>query len=324
MAQVLERLGVVYERRGARLLARCPAHAPDRSPSWSVAWRGDGAGLHYCFACGFGGGLVDLVARVRGFAGVRTPMDTDLDVEEMARDEARAWLDAVEEAAPEPVPGGVRVEARAARAFALPGGVEFGPVEGWVTPAARYVLERRRISPGQVARWGLGYAVHGRLAGRVVIPVRDRAGRLRTYMARAFGDAPKRYLYPRREEGADPAALFGEEHWPALSGGRRSCVVVCEGAFNALAVDRALRGRVAVAALGGAEVHAEHLAKLASFARVVVLTDADAAGERAARDLGAGLTRHCYVYRADPPAGGDIDEVEPAEVVRVIEGEVFG
>jgi len=62
---LLSRLGIeVVEERGDEMIALCPGHLDrigreDGSPSWSF---NAVSGLHHCFACGFKGGLLYLVA----------------------------------------------------------------------------------------------------------------------------------------------------------------------------------------------------------------------------------------------------------------------
>jgi len=129
-----------------------------------------------------------------------------------------------------------------------------------------------------------------------VIPTYTRAGKPASYMARTFCDEPKRYLYPRSEENPDLDVMFGEARWEP----DQTVVVVTEGAFDALAVERDYAragGAVAVAALGGSIVRPMHAAKLSAFRRVVIFTDADAAGDASAAELTAYLARHTSITR---------------------------
>lgn len=318
---VVATLGIEGRRRGRRLYALCPYH-DDRTPdTWSIAVSGKDEGRHHCFACGGGGGLLDLVARVLGLE-VRVPGETEEDAVEAARVEARRWLEReVVEAPPVPVPERARMvvpETRSA-SFVLPPEVIVAPLRSWVTPARAYA-ERRGVTAEQVERWGLGYAVDGRLAGRIVVVVRDREGRPANYMARAFGRQERRYFYPDGRAGARKDVMFGEGGWP--SEGRRGTVVVLEGAFNALALERAVPG-VPFAALGGSDVRLGHLSRLATFPHVVVLTDNDGAGEEAAAALVAGLSRHSWVDRVMPREGPDLDELPPRELEALVSEAIF-
>ena len=303
VGSLLESLGIEGKREHDEWRARCPNRAHiDRKPSWQIVddVASDRHGLHNCFPCGFGGDAVSLTMAV-------------LDVGYLA---ATCWVD--EHLLQVDLKTTVRVEvADPYRTFVFPAGTEPGaPLERWPVPFRRYV-EGRGITPWQAAHWGLTYALEGRLAGRVVVPTRNGRGRLLSYTARAVGRAERRYLTPKREEGADLAAVFGEEHWPT---GARS-VVVCEGAFDALAVERAVP-ELAVAALGtGGVANASTpgvLAKLRRFdGRVVVVTDADDAGDEAFAMLECNLDG-ATVLRARPPEGMDAAELDPQELRGII------
>jgi len=66
LEDVVQRLGIVTERRGATTQALCPFHQ-DTRPSLNL-YSADGATTsHYhCFACGAHGNAIDLVKRVQG------------------------------------------------------------------------------------------------------------------------------------------------------------------------------------------------------------------------------------------------------------------
>jgi hypothetical protein len=274
---VLAALGVRHApaQRGW-IQGNCPFH-DDKNPSWRIRVTAERYGQHHCWACKAGGTLAGLVAHVR-----KVPLE-----------EARGWVGehAEPEEAPIPEVVGVDLVRRDLKPgkFRLPPEVVIGPLAGWVTPARAYA-QWRGIEAWQVERWGLGYAVDGELAGRLVVPVWRSAGVAASYMARDFSEdrRARRYRYPRAEEGADPTVLFGQLNWP--DEGARDVLVVTEGALNAMAVERAVgAGEAAQASLGGSGVHAICALKIASFPRVLVLTDNDPAGNVAAGELGAML-----------------------------------
>jgi len=235
--------------------------------------------------------------------------------------EAIDWLKEMPPTA-RPVPHAVELELRERFAgLVMPDVVEFATLDAWPDDARSYVLDVRKLTASQVVRWGLGFAPEGlayedgELEGipRVVIPVRDGNGRLLSYTARAIVRAKRKYREPAARERPSPAAVFGEEWWPS----ERSTVVVTEGAFNALAVERALPD-VAIAALMGSSLHPSQVSKLASFARVVVATDQDDAGRKAFTMLHDVLARHAVVARVLLPEGVDCDALEPAELARLV------
>lgn len=296
---VLAELGIPARKKGEdEWFAKCPSHSPDRNPSWSIIDDPSSPkhGLHQCRSCGFRGTLALLVMHVRGFA---------------------AWGSAYEllerfPAASRALPR-VRVAQVEHRGFRAPSEVIWEPLSKWGSSAKRYAVQRG-LTEQQVARWGIGYAVDGRLAGRIVFPVHDAAGRLCSYQARlipGLGDGP-RYLTPREEDRPDQDAVLGERYWRA--GDRRSMrVVVWEGAIKGLAFERAVPGE-AFADLGGSKIRAAHAGKLAGFGEVVIASDGDRAGVELAEKLAVILGRHSIVKRAILPS--DPDEMTPEEVER--------
>lgn len=304
VGKLLARLGIAAEVDGDEYLSTCPGHV-DTKPSWSINRH---TTKHHCFSCGFGGTASTLVIHV-------------LDMACLAWDKRDAWDWMRTQGVL--VGGGelgldVELYLRSAPArerFELPFGVRLGvPVERWQTPARRY-LERRGITEAQVERWGVGYAIEGRLNGRVVFPVRARGARLLSYTARSFTGSELRYMTPDEEESPDLAALFGEEHWPEPA--QRDRVVVVEGAIKGLAVERAVgAGAHALAGLLGATQagNTRVAGKLATFREVVILTDGDLAGQVASERLYGALARHTKARRTQMP-GKPVDDA-PAEEVR--------
>jgi DNA primase len=295
--RLLDALGIEYTRRGSQLRARCPhPDHEDLNPSWTiVADEGGRHGFHHCFACQWGGGPVALVAAVLGLE----PKD------------ARAWLEDGDYAVTKlELELDVR-ERPAVAGLGVPPEVQFIPLERW-PKAAREYLERRGFGAATVDRWGLGVVSateKTQLRGRIFIPVLDDAGEFRTYQARAFGKAATRYLTPT----AGPPAIFGCQYWPAPV--ERQVVVVPEGPFDALAVDAATG--LPVGSLLGSDPQPWQLLRLATFRVVVVLTDPDAAGRKAATALQAALARWTRVVLHALPAGRDpaqVYEDDPVEL----------
>jgi hypothetical protein len=215
------------------------------------------------------------------------------------------------------VPTMAQVEIARVPIFRFPAGVEISDVLAWPQPFRRY-LAQRGVTLWQARRWRLAFALEGRLAGRVVVPTRSSSGRLLSYTARAVDRrAPVRYLTPAQEEGADTGAVFGEEHWGPGGG----TVVVAEGSFDALAIERVVRG-VAIAVLGtGGVGHATDprvVDKLRRFDAFVIATDADTAGDRAYAVISSVLTDR-RVVRARPPEGFDANEMEPSALRALVE-----
>lgn len=255
--------------------------------------------------------------------------------------DARAWLRALA-IQPEPDPV-LRVRATVDRKsgfITTPVGVEGcgRPFTEWNSVPRDYAISRG-ITQDQVRRWGIGYALFGRLEGRLFLPVLDEHGHLVNYAARSFGNAEKRYLAADTREGPDTSALFGEHHWPEIR--ERATVLVFEGALNGLAFERALRDYRVIGGMlserlvelqlagmsglrerapseGGVDVRV--LTKLATFRRIIVATDPDDPGERAADSLIASLHRGRRVERFRYPTGKDACDTNPGVLGEALYG----
>lgn len=296
---LLDRLGIVYRRRGRALWACCPHRfhnadgRPEKEPSWSMVDEpgGDRNGLHRCHGCGRGGTPADLVAAVLGISDR----------------EARDWLRSGAFVRAGDIPPQVVVKVLSPRPpFRLPDGVNFNPIGEWPAPAREY-LRRRGVTEAQAQRWGLGWACEGRLAFRIVIPVRDGVGRLRSFVARSFvervgGREAKRYLEPREDDGADHAAILGEHLWPRTG---RDVALLGEGWFDGAALERAggllgIGDRSPIAVLHGSPCPGQAgwdaiVGKLSTFRTLVVAVDPNDAGERLLATLRGALGRHTQV-----------------------------
>lgn len=298
--QLLRALGINdADHQGDRWIARCPSgnHA-DSKPSWDIKDEvgQEKHGVHHCFSCSYGGTATDLVS----------------DLKRLTPAGARDWIAERAMGTP-PIPTKQSTRIFKGEDFVLPPEVVIAPFEEWPDEARLYVSEERGIDheqfKAQVDRWGLGYATEGQLHGRIVIPVRDDKRQLMTYTARTYIDNPKRYKEPKKIEGARKGAVLGEEHWPNLLG--RDLVVVTEGGFNALAVER-VAPTLPVASLFGATIDILQIAKISKFGNVLLLTDEDLAGDRAADAIERALKRHVkrLVY-VELERGQDADGAGP-------------
>jgi len=295
LEKALKSLGLEPKRVGRELFARCPhPEHPDKNPSWRMRDEpgNEKHGRHMCWSCGFKGEIVGL-AKLLG---------------NMTQEQAEAWVGTGEaQTAPERAETQMLHRALSMRrSFTMPSEVHLGvSLHAWPATARDYV-QRRGITAAQVVRWGVGFAVAGRLAGRIVFPKRFWASEaFAGYSARTFVGDEKRYYEPRPDEGATPGVFFGEEHWSTDS----RALVVTEGAINALAWERAVRN-VSLAALSGSEITSGQLLKIGRFARVVVATDSDAKGDLVAAKI-TGMGKWVDVRRLRLPPGPDAAEVAP-------------
>ena len=301
---LLGRLGLDAKRKGREWWACCPFHE-ERSASWCMRDQPGDEEKHALWRCYGacevrGGNAVGLVMRML----------------RLDRDEAWRWIWSDAKATPEPPPVlEVEVEVRRPGApFKLPSGVILAPLAAWVTPARRYAVERG-LTPAQVERWRLGFAVEGYLAGRLVLPVRNSKGKLVSYTGRTFVGSMKKWREPREEDGGDKGSVFGEEHWPPP--GSRKRVVVTEAALDSLAVERV--ADVSIGAVYGSELLPGHVARLSTFEEVVVASDPDKAGEKFAGQLRGALGRWVRVRHAAMPEGYDANALEREDPARLAE-----
>jgi len=298
--RVLVRLGIEAKKKGREWTSLCPnPEHHDRSPSFRVRDE-PGSTKHGCFKCWpcqWGGTLVDLVQKLRKIDDYRDAIKWILEGVSVDQQE----VSGVE----------VRVRPPPLR-FRLPDEVVVAPLAEWPAPIRDYA-RGRGIEEWQVDRWGIGYAVEGRLKGRIVFVLRDARGRPRGYSARSFTGAEKRFLEPSDPEKADASAMFGEQHWPPAGERAEASVFLFEGAIKALAAEAALPGAY-VAATTGSEVRPLHSTKLATFGRQCLVGDDDPAGTKVSSQLVAQLERHTHPSRLVLPRKLDADKLPREEL----------
>lgn len=299
--RLLRSLGIAAKKKGHEWEALCPYHE-DRKPSWSIRDQpgNDRHGKFNCFSCHAGGDAIQLTA----------------DMLQVERDEAELWLaeSGITELPDIPFETGIELTGgELSKVCAGPNLLNFAPLPMWVSSARDYATSRG-ITAEQVERWGIGYAVSGRVGGRIWIPIRDSAGTLLSWTARSYTGSRLRYLTATREESVRLDAIFGEHHWDL----NFDQVVLTEGALNALACERA--GAKNVAALNGSNVTALNIAALSMFGKIVIATDPDKAGERAAGVVISALKRWKEVVVIGFPPGKDASDLPEAELSRILAG----
>jgi DNA primase len=291
--ELLAALEIRVEKKSAnRLWAVCPSpEHNDHDPSWFI-WNEPGVprhGKHRCYGCGFRGGPTALVREVLGGSW----------------DDAAYWL---ETGTLQSTPLTIQVEVKEARAIervSQPDWVRFVTTwEEWPTLARRYLASPKRrmgpeVWPALAQRWGLGFIAKGdrELVNRIWLPIRDTNLKLMSWQARTYVDDDVRYTTPHHV--ATPI-LYGAEHWPEPED--RRAIVVVEGPFDALSVDRATR--LPVGAVIGSNPAPRQLIALSTFKEVVVMSDADPAGDKLADAL-VGLGRWTTVTRVRLADGSD-------------------
>lgn len=256
-------------------------------------------GVHHCFGCGFKGNAIQLVCDVIG-VGFSSAIEF---IQEKCMGKPTPSM-AIK----------VAVSPLVKQGFRLPKEAIFEPLALWPASPRTY-LQDRNVTPEQVDKWALGYALTGRLAGRIIIPIYNGHGKPCSYTGRTYNNSLKRYLEPTKEENPDNSGIFGESDWPQLD--YRQTVIVTEGAFDALAVERA-NPMVAIAGIQGSQVTATHILKLSTFKLAVILTDNDFAGNKAAATFEATFARHIDYVRIKLDAGVDANKMKPEDLQTIL------
>ncbi|MFM1798026.1 MAG: hypothetical protein RLZZ117_304 [Cyanobacteriota bacterium] len=299
---------VLLKKKGREFVGLCPFH-DDSSPSMTVS---PVKQIYYCFSCGAGGNAIKFLMEFQraSFSDVvlelarryQLPVET---LEGPQQERLRQQLSRREQLH--------RVLALAAGWFAD----QLRAPEG--EPALAYLRDARGLSEATLADFQLGYApdrwdgllshlvqvegfgpevleaaglvvarkggdgFYDRFRHRVMVPIRDRQGRVIGFGGRSLDGAEPKYLNsPETEVFAKGKHLFALDR--AADPIRRADVaVVVEGYFDAISLHAAGITQ-AVAALGTAlsQQQITQLCRCCDSKRLVLNFDADRAGVRAA------------------------------------------
>lgn len=246
------------------------------------------SGAWLCFHCGEEGGLHRLFTAILGERA-----SDAYDAVSRLRGRAEEEIDYFE-------PSSVKREpATPAAILRLP--PQFRPISKDSPVVFLNYLAKRHVSPELAASRGVGYAVTGRYAWRVILPVQSD-GTLFTYIARTVQTQcpncserlddctcrPYKFpkvLTPQSREGAHPSLTL--YNYDAVRGAKPANPVVVEGAFDAL------RLPARAVALMTSHASATQIALLAALARGGDLTlclDGDDAGYIGALKIAEALT----------------------------------
>jgi DNA primase len=303
----------------------CPIHK-EKSPSFSVD---PVKGLFYCFGCGAGGDAIKLHMLTTGddFPGAIENLAIRYGIPLPSRAETRRAGGAPER----------DVEG------ALQAAAEFFTAQLRKSAFAREYLEKRRIPPELIERFGLGYAPEGwrnlvqalhprvpmadleaaglvarpesgkepydRFRHRLMFPIHSPSGRLVGFGGRTLGDDQAKYINTAETERFHKGTLLYGLHQAKKEIRETGCAVLCEGYFDVIGtVACGIEG--AVAGMGTA-LTPEQARLLSRYAEeVVVAYDGDNAGENAfRRALPLLLSERLGVRRARFPGGHDPDSL---------------
>lgn len=308
VARVLDALKLhVEDVRGRRAWIRCVFHQDKTATNFFVRLEGSYAGTFHCFSCKVKGNLIDLTKQVKNYDYENAKKFVETLGKNAEPEKRRVTI-------AEPPPKLTR------SVFKIPKDIYFEPMEEWVSGARRYAQNRCKITPEEVTLFRIGYAVDGRLAGRIVLPWIDERGVFGGYSARTWCDEEPKYKTPHEDDLPDATIMFGEHTWSH----EKKFIVVTEGALNVMAIRRALAEyRFDIAAMGGSDVEStlfpQRVTKLALFKNVIVMTDSDSAGDNAAMALRRTLRRYVHIERPRLPDDKDALDVGVENVRQLLQ-----
>lgn len=132
--------------------------------------------------------------------------------------------------------------------------------------ALKYALSRG-ISKAQMKRHEIGASYS---EGRIIFPYRSPEGKIWGSMGRDFtGKSDYRYIYSHNLKAIWNAKLYNYSD---------RMVILSEGAFKALAIERAIANKFCSAALGGNSITEDKLMQLMGFKELVLFADPDIPG----------------------------------------------
>jgi len=330
---------VVLKKKGREFVGICPFH-DDTSPSMTVS---PAKQFYYCFSCGAGGNAIKFLMELQrsSFSDV---------VLELAR-KYQLPIETVEGPQQERLRQQLSRREGLHRALTLAAGwfrSQLLAPEG--ATALAYLRQERGLSETTIESFALGYAPEGwdgllrhlqqveglapelleaaglvvprrggegfydRFRHRVMVPIRDRQGRVIGFGGRSLDGAEPKYLNsPETELFVKGQHLFGLDR-AADAIRKADRAVVVEGYFDVIALHAAGIGN-AVAALGTAlsSRQVTQLCRCCEGRRLILNFDTDAAGVRAAqRAIGEveqlALQGQLELRVLHLPAGKDPDE----------------
>lgn len=253
---VLDRIDLDYELRGREAVALCPAHKArtgkqDHNPSWSI---NIDSGIHYCFSCGWKGGLGSVVGAVLG----------------IGYDEARDWID-LNKVAVDPALLKQRVQSAAVtRRIRIPAPTVDEALYRSLDDPNADMLDSRRISLKAAQTYGLKM----RADNTWVLPIHNADGRLLGWQEKQGSKVRNRPIGVAKSQ-----TLFG------LQQAKNPRVFVVESPLDAVLAHSA--GVGPAVALYGSQPSTEQAELLTSFTPILAL-DNDEAGRKGSKVL-AGL-----------------------------------
>ena len=170
-------------------------------------------------------------------------------------------------------------------------------------------LDERGISSEAVAEFGLGYCSKGSMAGRIVIPIKNKNSQLLGYLGRWPGEPPKdcpKYKFPKDfSKSLELFNIYRAAKCPA-----EMPLVIVEGVFDVISLwQRGFFKCVAIMGSSLSEAQEALIKQLTSkIDPIVILLDEDDAGRKGRVDALHRLAMHTYVHVASLPEEGQQPE----------------
>jgi hypothetical protein len=171
-----------------------------------------------------------------------------------------------------------------------------------------YLTDNRKLTRRTIERWEVGWHPGAR---RIVIPIRDVAGRLVGISGRAF-DANRKPKYLHSKGFRKDFYLYGEHLLP------EKCVKgnVVEGFFDVMYMDQCGFPTVAVMGSYVGRIQMEKLVKF--FEEVTILPDGDAAGEGLGQRFMEQVSRRLIARCVTLPSGKDPDDLPKDQLAQLL------
>ncbi len=318
---------VRLKKRGTNFIGLCPFHT-EKTPSFNV---NPGMGIFKCFGCGEGGDAFHFLERVEGLsfpetvrllaerAGVQLPEEEGPDEDASEREAgyhalrfaARYFHDNLTKGDG----GSVARAYLKQRGFDAQSITKFGvgyAPDSW--DALLLAAEKQKIGPDVLAYSGLvvprreGSGWYDRYRHRLMFPIFSHVGKVLGFGGRVLReeDTPKYINSPETKIYSKSRVLYGLFHGKNAMRHREEAVLV-EGYTDVMSLYQA--GVQHVVASSGTALTEEQVALLGRYVKTIVLLyDADAAGQRAAlRAIDLILAAGLIPYAVQLPDGEDPD-----------------
>lgn len=179
----------------------------------------------------------------------------------------------------------------------------------WSIRARKYCL-KRGITNAQLRRYKIGFSQSGRYAYRIVIPIYCE-GKLKGIVSRALLASQK----PKYKNSVGDKAIFG-----LPKGEHSDGLVITEGTFDALAVDRAAGDDYNCVSALGHSLTARQIGYIEGYRTYILWLDPDAAGIKGTISMAEQLKVIGHVKVVMPRVNdADPDELSEKEIRRRIE-----